>query len=874
MMISNRFWLAIGLIGLAAVTSSVFGAVLRFDIPQQKASAALVEFAKQAKVEVLFSFTDLDAVQGCAVVGNFEPEKALAILLRGSGFSAQLDEGKFIITRAPRPVARGAIRGRIISTNAHEPIADAQIRVVGSTARTVSGDHGEFELSGVASGTYTLGIQLSGYTSLRIDDVKVPSDDAMELGMIPLRRAGVGPEEMEELVLSASSLKGESYRPLSLEKVVVTPSRFGMAEERSGATATLTQQDLLALPQLADDLYRTISHLPGLAAADFTARFWVRGAPQEQVQSRFDGVDLIEPFHAKDTDGTFSIVDLASIGSLDLYTGGFTAEYGGRMAGVLNLESERYTGAGTRTSLGVSYIGANLANRGVTMDGRLRWLVSGRIGLLAHALKADKENGDPEIRPTFYDLTAKLEYDISPDQLVSLHLLHATDRMTIIPVDRPELHSSYGSDYLWGRWQGKIGSGLSQETVLAYTRLRTKRDGFGLKDSIFPVIISDKKGLDQWSFRQDWAYAMSERVLLRSGFEYKNGEANYTYTSERERPVFAADTYSVVEEDTHVSLNPSGNNLGAYIAGRVQPIPALTAEAGIRYDHNNYAGGTDVSPRLTAAYTFAATTLRAAWGLYHQAEGLQDLPVENGEQTFHVSEQAEHRILSLEQKLGHGVNLRLEAYQRIVSHPAAHWENVYGSLNTFPEIEDDRVRLSPTGAEARGLEFVAERRSGSKFLWSGSYAWAKTEETLMGGLTIPRARDQRQTVYLDCNYVPNRKWLFSVAWQYHTGWVVTERILKPYRNPQGGLIWSSTPGALFGLRLPAYQRLDLRMQRRFFFGRSELHIYLDVFNALNQVNIASYRYALSEQNGVAKVERRNGDKLFPIVPNIGALWEF
>ena len=44
-----------------------------------------------------------------------------------------------------------------------------------------------------------------------------------------------------------------------LDKVVVTPSRFGIAEERLAPNVTLTNAELETLPQLGEDLYRTIS---------------------------------------------------------------------------------------------------------------------------------------------------------------------------------------------------------------------------------------------------------------------------------------------------------------------------------------------------------------------------------------------------------------------------------------------------------------------------------------------------------------------------------------------------------------------------------------------------------------------------------------
>src|SRR4051812_31335487 len=119
------------------------------------------------------------------------------------------------------------------------------------------------------------------------------------------------------LLLTLALARAQTAPPaepvVKLAEVVVTPSRFGVADERVGVGATLTAAELETLPQIGNDLYRSIARLPGLAADDFTAAFWVRGAPNRELLARLDGVELIEPFHLKDIDGALSIVDPTTI---------------------------------------------------------------------------------------------------------------------------------------------------------------------------------------------------------------------------------------------------------------------------------------------------------------------------------------------------------------------------------------------------------------------------------------------------------------------------------------------------------------------------------------------------------------------------------
>jgi hypothetical protein len=101
-----------------------------------------------------------------------------------------------------------------------------------------------------------------------------------------------------------------------------------------------------------------------------------------------------------------------------------------------------------------------------------------------------------------------------------------------------------------------------------------------------------------------------------------------------------------------------------------------------------------------------------------------------------------------------------------------HWVSVDNSIDVFPEIEPDRVLLSPTRGDARGVELLVTRSPGHRVTWSASYALAKTTD-VVNGRTVPRTLDQRHTIALDAGWRPSPGWQFSAAWLYHTGWPTT-----------------------------------------------------------------------------------------------------
>ncbi len=657
---------------------------------------------------------------------------------------------------------------------------------------------------------------------------------------------------------------------IKLEKFVVTPSRFDVSQQFVAGGASLTANDIEGLPQLGEDLYRTIARLPGLAADDFTAKFWVRGAPNSQVLARFDGVDLIEPFHMKDVDGALSIVDLPSISRLDLVTGGFTAEYGDRLAAVLTMETTGGNNLPRRTSLGLSLSSLRAASQGAFAEGRGHWLVNARRGYPNLALKL--QGRDDEVDPVYYDFNAKLAYSPNPYHTFSLHVLHADDTLKVHKNGDPDLNSRYGSDYVWGRWQGRFGDHLSGEAVLAYTHLDWHRRGLGLYDQRFALDLRDDRELDLVSLRQDWSLTLTEKALVRAGFEVQSASASYRYDLERDQSVVSSGVQSTVRRSLHSALSPERDVGGAYTTLRLQPLAMLVVEPGLRFDRRDQTGSGEVSPRFNAALTLRRTTLRAAWGIYRQSQGVHELAIEDGDTKFHRSEQAEHRVLGIEQVLSAGLALRIEAYERRSTRLRPHWENLDNSYDIFPEAQSDRARFDPSEGNARGVEFLLQQRVGPRFNWNASYAFARAEETV-AGLSVPRPRDQRHTFYADASYAPNSAWRFSAAWQFHTGWPVTAFNYNLVTLTNGRRVTVASPGPAYGERLPDYHRLDLRATRRWQLKRSEVRAYLDIFNAYDRVNSYGSINDVTVQGTNVTVTQRPRE-LLPFLPSIGAAWDF
>jgi len=650
-----------------------------------------------------------------------------------------------------------------------------------------------------------------------------------------------------------------------LAEVVVTPSRFGVADQAVGSAAAMTGRQLETLPQVGQDLYRSIARLPGLAADDISAQFWVRGAPQSEVRGRLDGLDLIEPFHLKDVGGALSIVDPAVIGWLELATGGFGAEHGDRLAGVLTLETR--SEARTRSAVDLSLTGLGLRREG-TLPGGARYLVSGRRGYPDVALQA--AGRDDDVSPRYFDGLAKVELVPAPGHTLSFHALHAGDDLRYARTDSPSLRSGYDTTSTWARWRVRERAGWNGETVAAWSALSWNRTGSGRLDG-FPFSLRDRRRLDTAHLRSEWARAVGEGWLWRAGGEVRRAVARYDYALTQQRTVVVNGVQVARTSSVAAKLDPRDTGGAAFVSARAILPGGLLLEPGFRADRAPRTPAAEWGPRVNLAWVAGEVTWRAAWGRHAQAQGLHELSVADGERAFAAPERAEHRVLGLETRLG-AAALRLEAYDRPSSRLRPRWVNLDNAYDLFPEAQADRARLDPDRGRARGVEVLLAGRGRGPWQWNVSYAWARTEERI-AGRWVPRARDQRHAAYGDVTYAPDNRWTFSAAWHFHTGWPTTDvtYALAPLNNGRRLLV--SANGPAFGLRLPAYHRLDLRATRRIPLRSGELRVHVDVFNAYDRLNFLGYDRKVSVAGNQVTVRREAREQL-PFLPSAGVIWEF
>jgi hypothetical protein len=322
---------------------------------------------------------DRSATRGKPVVEHDAGDVELPALEAGSPVGAAVPS-----SRAARLVRVGGV---VSDTSDGSSLGGARIELVGTRVSARSSEDGRFQLGPVPAGRYTMRVTRMGYEPTTLADVRFPEDVRGAPLSVVMRRGSV-----------------------ALSEVIVTPGHFGLLQTGLTGGQSLSRETLETIPQLGEDIYRAVSRLPGVSADDFSAKFSVRGGSGDELYVSLDGLELVEPFHLKDVGGAFSIIDIQTLGTASLSTGGFSAEYGDRLTGVFTLKTSDPRTDGVHGSVGVSAMNARATMQGGFAGGKGGWLVSARPGYLDVALKFT-EIAD-SIQPRYHDLFAKAQYDL------------------------------------------------------------------------------------------------------------------------------------------------------------------------------------------------------------------------------------------------------------------------------------------------------------------------------------------------------------------------------------------------------------------------------------------------------------------------------
>ncbi len=734
-----------------------------------------------------------------------------------------------VVTRRSPADNTHTINGIVVDSLTGRPILGATALLVDCYLTISSDSAGQFQFDGLSAGNYTVVASHIGYTPCTIANIAPHSGNGN-------LRILLGP------------------RTLLLPSITVSPGTFAIMETGHSSSQSLTRDDIQTVAQFGDDVYRTVTRIPGVTSDDYSARFSIRGGRYENVLVLLDGQEIHEPFHVKDVNGgVVSIIDADAVEGITLRTGGFPAEFGNRTSGVLDITTKMPRANRSSVSVGLSLTNLRVITDGTFAQNKGSWMVVARRGYLDLVLDLMKELESP--RPAYYDILSRVSYRMTPSQELSLHFLHARDKMTFYATDPDgdidQSTSRFGNTYGWVSLASSYGARLASRTNVSVARIT--RDRFGETynvplDRLF-FRVTDVNAFDEYEIKQDWTASINDRVQLKWGTDYKLAATEYTSNSEIVDSTVDGFGIPVLDTVRHNSyIDKNGQTFGLYVSARVRLSQRITAEVGGRYDRASHTGDRDLSPRIGALYAAGPSSfVRVGWGHYRQIQAMQRLDVLDGVTDFYPAELARHWTIGVEHQLAPGFDLRVEAYDIRSSNPNPSFQNWKNDLYQFHQsVEDDRIAVYPSAFTRQGVEVFARRSSGRRFRWIGSYALAINTETLDSVTsyfydvsherTIDAPLDQRHSLMFGGTYLVSENWTLNLSWSFHTGWPYTPARIDTVTSGTGD-VYYLRPGSFNGARLPAYSSLNTRVTRRVTVQGGQLRMYLDVLNLFGQSNV-------------------------------------
>ncbi len=204
----------------------------------------------------------------------------------------------------------GKIAGRVIGTDTGDPLMGANVFIENTSLGAATDADGEYYIINIPPGTYNVKVQMMGYITQRVENIRVTVDLTTQLNF-----------DLDMTVLDAQ------------ESVVITAQRE-IQKDLTSSEVSISSDQIEALP------VKGVSEILDLQAGvvrDAAGELHIRGGRTNEITYMVDGVQVINPLYRS---SGISIDDQA-IEELKAITGTFNAEYGQALSGVVNIVTKK-----------------------------------------------------------------------------------------------------------------------------------------------------------------------------------------------------------------------------------------------------------------------------------------------------------------------------------------------------------------------------------------------------------------------------------------------------------------------------------------------------------------------------------------------------
>lgn len=750
-----------------------------------------------------------------------------------------------------------SLSGFIYDSSTGEGLIGANVYLKGVNLGASSNLSGYYIIPHIIPGKYELIVSYVGYKTHSQEILLNKNEDKrIDIYLIPTSILS------EEVIVSADSIR-------IVDKLFNKPV----------SKIDLTPVQLNRVPQVIEsDLLRTLQSLPGIVpVSDFSSAIYVRGGTPDQNLFLVDGTDVYNPEHAF---GLFSTFNTDAIKKVEVYKGGFGAEYGGRLSSVINITNND----GNRNNF-EGKASLSLLTLNTTLQTPL-----GNIGSLSGSLR--RTYLDQTVAKIFDDIpdyyfldgNIKAFFDIDKSNKLSISFYGGVDNLNFI-FDKKR-SESFGFNYKWGNqtssinWRTIISPKLFGNFWLTYSQFFSNFDFIGAE-------FNEQNHIEDITLKGALEYFPNEMFNFKFGFELKNA---YGYFKEN----FLR---NIVDVSRHPKL------YSFYVTSSWSPNPLWNIESGLRFDHyistKNY---NSIDPRLTVKYRLNnKSNLKFSTGLYHQyAHRISRVfmtSIWTSADEYVKGSSSIHYIGSYQREILKNTELEIEAYYK-------NYKNIYSfnpninadiepigfTMENYPIYGSQKNIFNRGDGNSYGIELLIRKDIGALTGWF-AYSFSKTKykiDNTNNGNPYPPRHDRTHAINFVANinindllneingtsYKSNKKWLIGINFTYFSGQPITlpSSIYIANPVPDWDITYNSIalyPTSINQYRLPYYARLDLSVNYEIQYKGWSLSPYLQIFNALNRKNVFFIQYNNQMKNdGKIQIDVKNINML-PIIPSIG-----
>jgi len=687
--------------------------------------------------------------------------------------------------------------------------------------------------------------------------------DNLEDGFFALRAESAGYATAVEPAVRVLEQRTDRVRfelqPLSnkLDEIVVVGAR--QADPFGAVSDTyLSRDELRNAPGSGSDVMRALSGLPGVVSNGEFAAFSVRGHGPKSNLIYVDGFPFQQVVHFEQTlgeedeivnGGRYSIFAPNAIAGAEFSPGGWSAEFGGRDASLLQLEV--VDGAPTPVgSLRLDFAGAELLYAGPSgFHDNTTMLLQARRFDFGQFFEIIGEGALGA--PVSTDVILKTHTRLDDDDEFEFLAIYAPEKYTrdinhILAAQEDEgiedvtlQNEDQDLALVGGTWRRMFGNDVEWTNRIYYRESdRVSSEGESFPDLVpgapadqVPVrekLLTVKEKDSELGWRSDVSFK-NGLGIFQTGLHLTNNDLDYStalredwiryiYESDDPRPPGA--NYIVLQPDEIDSIySASETNYGVY-GEQLFDWGAADLRAGLRYDRNGFGDENLFSPRLGFNYEISPRLrLSATSGIFYESPS--NLARAADPDNFDLeSERVTHLSLGLDLRLSDTLDLLVEAYYQDLDN------RLVASERTSGRISNEGVGTNT------GVDLVLRRKFDQRWSADFVYSWNRYRvDDNDGRGEYDWDFNREHFVAIGGRWEINERWQIAARWKYGSGqptyrYTVHDDVLAP--NPP--VRYSQERFDLNADRGEAFHSLDVRVDYRRPIGPVDLVLFADVLN--------------------------------------------